>query len=852
MARGKIRRLIRDRGFGFIKTAEGKDFFFHKNKLKGIDYNSLREGQEVEFEVGQGSSGRTQAVNVTIPGIRDKILPKTAVTTQFRLSAGLIAGILVALFFGIALYLRIALPYDKVFVGDWIKLTGRDAYYFMRHVDSLIHNFPHALTFDPYYIYPGGLSISSQSFFVYLWSGITWLVGFGSPTQRTIDTIGVYLPAIFGSLCIIPVYFIGKELFNRWAGVLAAGLLAIAPGEFLSRSILGWADRDGLEVLLTVSTMLFLILTIKSTRGKILNFNTISTDRTIIKAVIYSLVTGIFLGLYLLTWIGAFIFVFIIFIYLVIQVIVDHLRHKNINYLCLVGTITFLIALLIFLPSHPYQAYLAALVIAVITPPILAVLSWLISKTKIKAGYYPLALLGLSLIGLALIYAVNPSILESIFSQLGVLSPSQNQTVSEMQPIFFPNGTFSFYRVWGNFTTGFFLSLISLCILLYFLIKHGDADKMLMLVWTLVVMSGTLAATRLALFFSVNVAILGGYLAWLLLNAAGLKDKPDIAAETSEEAITDKKKKRKNQLASWQRLKPLSVSLAAIAVFFLFFFPNLAPARDVANNPIWAPSDAWCESLTWMKDNTPDPFGNPDFYYVHYESPIPGGKFNYPETAYGVTAWWDYGYWITRIGRRIPTSNPGATAGREQSFFTAQDETTANKVLDNWGSKYVIIDHDIATAYWGKFNSLAILSGKTLDDFCGIYYQVKDNDLQPVLLFYPEYYRSLVIRLYNFDGKDIIEDGPVVISYQEKATPDGKQYRQITSIQSFGSYTEAQNYISSQKSNNYRIVSDNPYTSPISIPAVEHYKLIYSSKRCILGQGTEIVPEVKIFEYTGP
>jgi CspA family cold shock protein len=66
MPKGTIRRLITDRGFGFIQTAEGKDLFFHRSQLEGVDYSSLREGQEVEFEVGQGRSGRPEAVSVRL------------------------------------------------------------------------------------------------------------------------------------------------------------------------------------------------------------------------------------------------------------------------------------------------------------------------------------------------------------------------------------------------------------------------------------------------------------------------------------------------------------------------------------------------------------------------------------------------------------------------------------------------------------------------------------------------------------------------------------------------------------------------------------------------------------------
>ncbi len=65
MAKGTIAKLT-DRGFGFIKTEEGVDFFFHSNELEGVEFNNLSEGQEVEFEKGQGRDGRPAAVKVKL------------------------------------------------------------------------------------------------------------------------------------------------------------------------------------------------------------------------------------------------------------------------------------------------------------------------------------------------------------------------------------------------------------------------------------------------------------------------------------------------------------------------------------------------------------------------------------------------------------------------------------------------------------------------------------------------------------------------------------------------------------------------------------------------------------------
>ncbi|MFC1872499.1 cold-shock protein [Chloroflexota bacterium] len=65
MPRSTIKRLM-DRGFGFIKGEGEADLFFHSNDLDGVEFNSLREGQEVEFENGQGRDGRPVAIKVRL------------------------------------------------------------------------------------------------------------------------------------------------------------------------------------------------------------------------------------------------------------------------------------------------------------------------------------------------------------------------------------------------------------------------------------------------------------------------------------------------------------------------------------------------------------------------------------------------------------------------------------------------------------------------------------------------------------------------------------------------------------------------------------------------------------------
>ncbi len=61
---GTIKRVT-DKGFGFITTEEGTEYFFHQSACAGTRFDDLREGQTVSFTVGQGPKG-PRAENVSV------------------------------------------------------------------------------------------------------------------------------------------------------------------------------------------------------------------------------------------------------------------------------------------------------------------------------------------------------------------------------------------------------------------------------------------------------------------------------------------------------------------------------------------------------------------------------------------------------------------------------------------------------------------------------------------------------------------------------------------------------------------------------------------------------------------
>lgn len=58
MPTGAIRNIVADRGFGFIKAEDGKDYFFHRSGLEeSLDFDQLTGGERVEFQVEQSPKG---------------------------------------------------------------------------------------------------------------------------------------------------------------------------------------------------------------------------------------------------------------------------------------------------------------------------------------------------------------------------------------------------------------------------------------------------------------------------------------------------------------------------------------------------------------------------------------------------------------------------------------------------------------------------------------------------------------------------------------------------------------------------------------------------------------------------
>jgi len=202
---------------------------------------------------------------------------------------------------------------DGTSLGSKFLLSGPDPYYNIRLVNTTVATgkFPYYATDDPLLAYPYGhsggrpplLSMSAIGFSYFL-----------RPFMSEMDAVGyamAFVPALFGALLIFPVYFIGKSLFGRKEGLLAALLIALIPIEVSSGhgSAFALFDHDSLNLLLFFVTFIFMILSIKE------------KDR--VRSLLYALLGGVSLAALSMVWVDAMFLYTIIAIYVAVQLIFD-------------------------------------------------------------------------------------------------------------------------------------------------------------------------------------------------------------------------------------------------------------------------------------------------------------------------------------------------------------------------------------------------------------------------------------------------------------------------------------------------------------------------------------------------
>ncbi|MGA2159091.1 MAG: oligosaccharyl transferase, archaeosortase A system-associated [Dehalococcoidia bacterium] len=747
----------------------------------------------------------------------------------------------------IALYIRIVLPYQTVFSGPWIKLTSVDGYYYLRLVDNLVVNFPRLIGFDPYQLFPGGDFINRvPNLFVYILTIPVKLLGGISPSSQAIESITVYIPPILGALTVIPVYFLGRTLTNRWGGLIAAFIVALMPGEWLLVSLLGNTTHHVAEVFFTSCFVLFFILALKY--GREFTYEALKKGGfpTVNEQMPYAIIAGIFFGFYIITWQGAPLYIFIIFMFFVIQFINDHLRGFPTDYLSKTAIMCFLVTLLIVVPVWHDKITILALASIILVPVALNIMSAIMDAREVPPIYY-LVLVAVLMAATGLtVYFLFPQLFETVKSDfLTIFTWRMDQnTVGETKSVFFPAGFFTMETAWNEWALMFYSGLAGLALLIYAAIRKGHPEYIFIAVWSLIMMLAAFALVRFSYYFSICLGVLTAFLAGYIIRIFDTSRLP-------QEQEKSGKKARKAAAAAKTEFKRSVIATAGVLIAVaILLFPGTSLALAQARDTTHTPSDAWMEAMQWLKDNSPEPLGDSNSYYSYYNLPEPGTTYQYPSTAYGIAVWPDYGYWVMQIGHRIPVSNPGSTGIKgEVQFFSAQDNTSADAIMNGWGAKYVVTENRLASPN-DKFYALAGLANRKETDFYELCWQKQGEKYVPKLVFYPEFYRTMIVRLYDFDGLAVTPQYTTVMAYSDRQMPDGQTFKEITGLNNFRDIGDAEAFISSQKQGQYKIVGTDPLVCPVPLEQLKEYKLVYESTQKASSGSSTLLPAVKIFQYS--
>ena len=299
-------------------------------------------------------------------------------------------------------------------------------------------------------------------------------------------------------------------------------------------------------------------------------------------------------------------------------------------------------------------------------------------------------------------------------------------TISELEPLFNLGYEFIFYNYGLTLFLGFFgLSLyIVLLILKFDKFSHKDT---LFILWTAVMLFLAIFQNRYSYYLAINMAILTVYAVFRFESLKGSKRKQIKREEPGENR-------------EWKRKLKIIHKIVIIAVFLIILSSNgyfsvahLKMGQDIDPDTL--------ESLYWLRENLPlseeyDLFGSPP-----------------PDE--GVMAFWDYGYWILYIARRpvITANNHNhQTISISSIFFMSSDESKANDIMEEVEARFVYVDSGIGFVKESRFGQMADSAGRNASDFSFDYYLMTPFNQLPVLSANDEYYRTMYLKLYLFDG----------------------------------------------------------------------------------------------------
>jgi len=743
--------------------------------------------------------------------------------------------------------------YSNFIVDGEILYSGNDPWYHMRSTEYVINNFPETMPFDPWTFFPHG-TVSGQFGTLYdqLVGLVALVVGLGAPGEFMGRFVLLIAPAVFGTLVCVPAYFIGKRLGGRFGGIIAVMFVAFAPDRLLEVSLAGNPQHHAAEVLFLGLTVLGFMVALRAAERELPVAELVrSREFGLLRETVgWSLLAGVALGAYMWVWPpGAWMYG-IIGVFFVVHMMAEHLRSRSPEHTAFVGVIAFATAGLLQLGMVRTLEF-SATSRSLLQPGMglagalgIVVLAWLsreIHRRDLSRTVYPASVAGSLVAGALLVALLLPGVFSffagefdrvfgatidwadtllwfvDISSEEGALATIGEGTPGDVDDL----TDFYQFAIFTALLGG--LGLLGRQIL----DERPKGEELLIVVLSVFLVVATFTQIRFAYYLTLVIGALNAALVGFIMRLAGAPDSRSLP-ETYQ-------------------------ILTIIVVVFVMFVPllglPLVGGGDTATGVADARSQpgsvvGWSDSLDWMSENTPPPgtYANPDGepmeYYGQYGQT---DDFDYPDGAYGVLSWWDYGHWITAKGERPANANPFQQNVRPAAdFLLAQDEEEALAVLEedfsdheNAGTQYVMVDSlmvETETLVGGKFFAPPDFHSEFER---GDFYRRLTSDTGSAGIVHKQaYYESMMVRLYHYHGSEK-QPEPFITQWagQEQRSEDGTAFVEMpqntteTPIVEFvDNMTAAQERTTNNPTNQIGGIGANPAEE---VPALEHFRLVH-------------------------
>ena len=536
--------------------------------------------------------------------------------------------------------------------------------------------------------YPDGINMAKSLSSLPMTTAVSYNIVAALGINIDLMSFCALIPAIFGTLSVLVLYFLGKDIGGKPVGMLAALLLALNPS-YIQRSKLGFFDTETVGLF---SLVLFSFLFLRAIEG----------ERSFNSTLKYSLGSALALAYFITGWGAAYYIVGLTVLFVFVLILLKRYTRR----LFLAYSITFGLGLLLAINNPSVtSAYLTKSFILPVAGVfiLLCVNEIMRNLTSARNKFLVAILILVALIGSFAALWASGYIGDVAGKFLTVLDPFLRSADPLVESV-------AEHRIsaWGSIYFDLGIGLLFFVVGLFFAARNIVTRNLFLVIFGLTALYFASSMVRLLVIFAPAYGLLAA------VGVVGLL-KPFVALLREPPRITKKK----------FRLERVGKEFSGIAVFliFLILMTNLAISPQTAGLPnvyrqVYQPVTISAGSLSVIPSEPVSQWLDMLEYLNNFE-----------DSTVVVVSWWDYGYWLSVLGN-VTSLADNATINATQieniGFSFMANETYSMNMLKQYGAEYILVYTtfdlngnwiDFAGGDNGKWTWMARISGAARDRF---------------------------------------------------------------------------------------------------------------------------------------